>query len=116
MTAIALAELLSRRRSCERIAEALVLWRGQLTSFNAHAPALRRRSAARAEAVSATLAEGREPEVIGRAAGSTLPGRALGRRALRSSAGAGRETGDEEVKRPLLRSIAGIAAALRNTG
>jgi phosphoenolpyruvate carboxylase len=27
-----------------------------------------------------------------------------------------RETGDEEVKRPLLRSIAGIAAALRNTG
>ena len=26
-----------------------------------------------------------------------------------------RETGDE-VKRPLLRSIAGIAAALRNTG
>jgi phosphoenolpyruvate carboxylase len=27
-----------------------------------------------------------------------------------------RATGDEEVKRPLLRSIAGIAAALRNTG
>ena len=27
-----------------------------------------------------------------------------------------RETGDEEVKRPLLRSVAGIAAALRNTG
>ncbi len=27
-----------------------------------------------------------------------------------------RETGDEAVKRPLLRSIAGIAAALRNTG
>ena len=27
-----------------------------------------------------------------------------------------RDTGDEEVKRPLLRSIAGIAAALRNTG
>ena len=27
-----------------------------------------------------------------------------------------RETGDEQVKRPLLRSIAGIAAALRNTG
>jgi phosphoenolpyruvate carboxylase len=27
-----------------------------------------------------------------------------------------RETGDETVKRPLLRSIAGIAAALRNTG
>ena len=27
-----------------------------------------------------------------------------------------RKTGDEEVKRPLLRSIAGIAAALRNTG
>lgn len=27
-----------------------------------------------------------------------------------------RETGDEEVRRPLLRSIAGIAAALRNTG
>jgi phosphoenolpyruvate carboxylase len=27
-----------------------------------------------------------------------------------------RETGDESVKRPLLRSIAGIAAALRNTG
>ena len=27
-----------------------------------------------------------------------------------------RETGDEEVKSPLLRSIAGIAAALRNTG
>jgi phosphoenolpyruvate carboxylase len=27
-----------------------------------------------------------------------------------------REAGDEEVKRPLLRSIAGIAAALRNTG
>jgi phosphoenolpyruvate carboxylase len=27
-----------------------------------------------------------------------------------------RETGDEEVERPLLRSIAGIAAALRNTG
>ncbi|HSK17203.1 MAG TPA: phosphoenolpyruvate carboxylase [Gaiellaceae bacterium] len=27
-----------------------------------------------------------------------------------------RETGDEEVKRPLLRSIAGVAAALRNTG
>ena len=27
-----------------------------------------------------------------------------------------RETGDEDVKRPLLRSIAGIASALRNTG
>ncbi|HEY2936606.1 MAG TPA: phosphoenolpyruvate carboxylase [Gaiellaceae bacterium] len=27
-----------------------------------------------------------------------------------------RETGDEDVRRPLLRSIAGIAAALRNTG
>jgi phosphoenolpyruvate carboxylase len=27
-----------------------------------------------------------------------------------------RESGDEAVKRPLLRSIAGIAAALRNTG
>jgi phosphoenolpyruvate carboxylase len=27
-----------------------------------------------------------------------------------------RERDDEEVKRPLLRSIAGIGAALRNTG
>jgi phosphoenolpyruvate carboxylase len=27
-----------------------------------------------------------------------------------------RETGAEEVKRPVLHSIAGIAAALRNTG
>ena len=68
LAASALAELLSRRRSCERIAEALVRWsRGgvelgypygarQRTPLPAQTPARRRRSAARAEVLKATSA------------------------------------------------------------